>query len=176
MIFIAVACFGLVSLLRLSPELFPDITFPVASIITTYEGVGPEDLEKLIARPLEETVSIITGVKEVLSMCKEGVVVTTIQFDWGTDMNGAAADIREGLDMISDFLPEDAAAPIIFKFDVSMQPVMFVGVSSDTLDTAAIRKLCEDEIEPMVERVEGVALVGDHGRRETRNTGTGGRR
>ena len=54
MIFIAVAAFGVVSLLRLSPELLPDITFPVASIITSYEGIGPVDLEKLIARPMEE--------------------------------------------------------------------------------------------------------------------------
>lgn len=163
MIFIAVACFGLVSLLRLSPELLPDLTFPVASIITSYEGVGPEDMEKLVARPLEETASVLTGVKEVISTCKEGVVITTVSFEWGTDMDAAAADMRSGLDMIADFLPEDASKPIVFKFDVSMQPVMFVGVSSKTLDTAAIRKLCEDEIEPIVERVDGVALVGTMG-------------
>lgn len=163
MIFIAVVCFGILSLLRLSPELMPDITFPVASIITSYAGVGPEDLEKLIARPLEETVSVISGVKEVISTCKEGAVITTARFDWGTDMDAAVADMRRGLDMIRDFLPDDASEPIIFKFDMSMQPIMFVGVSSDTLDTAAIRKLTEDEIEPLVERVEGVALVGTMG-------------
>ena len=160
MIFIALACIGIVSLLRLSPELIPDITFPAASIITTYSGVGPEDLEKLVARPIEESVAIITGISEVTSTCKEGVVVTTAMFDWGTDMDAAAADMREGLDIIRDFLPADASEPIIFKFDVSMQPIMFVGVSSDKLDTAAIRKLTEDEIEPIVERVEGVALLG----------------
>ncbi|MFC1715962.1 efflux RND transporter permease subunit [Candidatus Poribacteria bacterium] len=163
MIFIAVACFGVVSLLRLSPELLPDITFPVASVITNYAGVGPEDMEKLIARPMEESVSIITGVKEVISTCKEGAVITTVRFDWGTDMDAAVADMREGLDMIGDFFPEDASEPIIFKFDVSMQPVMFVGLSSETLDTAAIKKLSEDEIEPIIERVEGVAFVGTMG-------------
>ena len=159
MIFIAVACFGIVSLLRLSPELLPDITFPMASVITTYEGVGPEDLEKLVARPIEETISVITGVNEVMSTCKEGVVVTTASFEWETDMDMAASDIREGLDMIGDFLPKDASEPIVFKFDVSMQPIMFVGVSSDTLDPAEIRKLSEDQIEPILERVQGVALV-----------------
>jgi HAE1 family hydrophobic/amphiphilic exporter-1 len=163
MIFIAVACFGIVSLLRLSPELFPDVTFPVASVITSYEGVGPEDLEKLIARPMEETVSVITGVSEVMSTCKEGVVVTTARFDWGTDMDVAASDIREGIDIIRDLLPKDASEPIVFKFDVSMQPVMFIGVSSDTLDPGEIRKLSEDEIEPILERVEGVALAGTMG-------------
>jgi len=159
MIFIAVAAFGIVSLLRLSPELLPDITFPMASIIISYKGVGPEDLEKLIARPIEETVNVITGIDEVTSTCKEGVVITIAQFDWGTDMNAAAFDIRAGLDMVRDYLPEDASDPIVFKFDVSMQPIMFLGVSSDTLDQAAIRKLAEDEIEPTLERVEGVAYA-----------------
>ena len=163
MIFIAVAAFGVVSLLRLSPELLPDITFPVASVITTYQGVGPEDLEKLVARPLEETVSVITGVTEVTSICREGVVVTMARFDWGTDMDVAASDIREGLDMIRDYLPQDAAEPIVFKFDVSMQPVMYIGVFSDTLSPAEIRKLSEDEIEPILERVEGVALASTMG-------------
>lgn len=163
MIFIAIACFGVVSLLRLSPELLPDITFPMASVITTYEGVGPEDLEKLIARPMEESIATVTGINEVTSTCKESVVVTMAQFDWGTDMDTASAEMRERLDIIRDFLPADASEPIIFKFDVSMQPIMFVGVSSDTLDTAAIRKVTEDEIEPLIERVEGVALAGTMG-------------
>jgi len=163
MIFIAIAAFGIVSLLRLSPELLPDITFPVASIITTYEGVGPEDLEKLIARPLEETVSIITGVTEVTSICKEGVVVTMARFEWESDMDVAASDIREGLDIIRDYLPADASAPIVFKFDVSMQPIMFIGVFSDTMSPAEIRMMSEDEIEPILERVEGVAFAGTMG-------------
>ena len=76
MIFIAVACFGLVSLLRLSPELFPDITFPMASIITTYEGVGPEDLEKLIARPLEER--LIARIAHNLDISDDAAAVTAL--------------------------------------------------------------------------------------------------
>jgi HAE1 family hydrophobic/amphiphilic exporter-1 len=163
MIFIAVACFGIVSLLRLSPELLPDITFPVASVMVSYAGVGPEDLEKLIARPIEEAVSTITGITEVTSTCKEGVVVTIASFDWGTDMDVAASDMRERLDLIKDYLPEDASEPVIFKFDVSMQPIMFIGVSSDTLDPGDIRKLSEDEIEPVLERVEGVAMASTLG-------------
>jgi len=94
------------------------------------------------------------------------VVVTTARFDWGSDMDVAASDIREGLDIIRDMLPEDASEPIVFKFDVSMQPVLFIGVSSDTLDSAAIRKLTEDEIEPILERVDGVAFADTMGGEE----------
>ena len=67
MIFIGVIAFGLVSLGRLNPELFPNVTFPAITVITSYTGVGSEDLEKLIARPIEGAVSTVTGVKEVMS-------------------------------------------------------------------------------------------------------------
>lgn len=163
MIFIAVAVFGIVSLLRLSPELLPNITFPVASIITSYSGVGPEDLEKLIARPIEEAATVISNVTEVTSTCKEGLVISIVSFDWGTNMDVAVANIREGLDMIRDYLPKDANEPIIFKFDVSMQPILYMGVSSDTLTPAEVRRLSENEVEPVLERIEGVAFAGTMG-------------
>lgn len=163
MIFIVVLVFGFVSLSKLSPELFPDVTFPVASVIISYQGVGPEDMEKLIARPIEETVSTVTGVKEVSSTCKEGVAVVLVRFNWGTDMDVASSDIRERLDIVGTYLPKDATDPLIFKFDVSMQPIMFIGVSSDVLTPAEIRKLSEDKIEPILERVDGVAQASTLG-------------
>ncbi|MBD3180899.1 MMPL family transporter [Candidatus Poribacteria bacterium] len=163
MIFIAVAIFGIVSLVRLSPELLPDITFPAASIIVTYEGIGPEDMEQLVARPLEETLSTITGVTEVTSTCREGAVVVMVSFDWGSDMDAATSDIRERLDLVADFIPDDASDPLVFKFDVSMQPILYLGVASDTLTQAEVRKLCLDEIEPILERVEGVAIASTMG-------------
>jgi len=163
MIFIAIAAFGLVSLARLSPELLPDITFPVVSVIVSYEGVGPEDIERLVARPIEETLSTVTNINEVSSTCREGVVITMLMFDWGTDMDAATADVRERLDLVKDFLPQDSDEPVIFKFDVSMEPIVYLGISSDTLEPAEIRKLSENEVEPILERLEGVAMASTLG-------------
>ena len=163
MIFIAISIFGVVAMMGLSPELLPDITFPAASVMVSYEGVGPEDIEKMVARPLEEGLSTITGVNDITVTCKEGMAIIMLMFDWGTDMDAAASDIRERLDMFSGRLPSDASDPITFKFDVSMQPIIFLGISSDRLDPAKIRKLSEDKIEPFIERVEGVAMASTMG-------------
>jgi HAE1 family hydrophobic/amphiphilic exporter-1 len=163
MIFIGVIAFGLVSLGRLNPELFPNVTFPAITVITSYTGVGSEDLEKLIARPVEGAVSTVTGVKEVTSTCKEGMEVTIVKFAWGTNMDVASSDIRERLDLIKSVLPKDAGDPLIFKFDVSLQPIMFVGISSETLSPAELRKMSEDDISPIIERIDGVASISTRG-------------
>jgi HAE1 family hydrophobic/amphiphilic exporter-1 len=163
MIFIGVIAFGLVSLGRLNPELFPNVTFPAVTVITSYTGVGSEDLEKLIARPIEGAISTITGVKEVMSTCKEGQSITIVKFDWGTNMDVASSDIRERLDLIKSILPKDASDPLIFKFDVSLQPIMFIGISSNTLTSAELRKMSEDDISPIIERIDGVASVSTRG-------------
>lgn len=163
MIFLGIVAFGLVSLGRLKPELFPNVTFPVATVITSYSGVGSEDMEKLIAQPIEGAVTTITGVKEVSSICKEGIAINIIKFNWGTNMDVAAADIRESVDRIRDFLPKDASNPLIFKFDVTAQPIMFVGLSSKILNPEQMQKLSEDEIEPILERIDGIARVTTRG-------------
>lgn len=163
MIFLGVIAFGLVSLFRLNPELFPNVTFPVATVITSYSGVGSEDLEKLVAEPIEGAVSTITGVKEVSTICKEGVVVVIVKFEWGTNMDAATTDVRERVDQIKNILPKDITNPLIFKFDVTTQPILFAGISSDVLTPEKIQKLSEDEIEPYLERIEGVARVVTRG-------------
>jgi len=166
MIFAAVLALGLVSLGRLNPELFPNITFPVATVITSYTGVGSEDMEKLISKPIEGAVSTITGIEEVTSINSEGTSVVLIKFNWGTNMDVASSDIREKLDLVTGFLPKDATDPLIFKFDVTSQPIMFAGISSDKLNLAQLQKLSEDEIEPYLERIDGIASVSTIGGRK----------
>ncbi|MDQ1317966.1 MAG: hydrophobic/amphiphilic exporter (mainly bacteria), family, partial [Candidatus Poribacteria bacterium] len=163
MIFIGVIAFGFVSLARLNPELFPNVTFPVATVITSYTGVGSEDIEKLISVPIEGAVGTITGIKDVTSINKEGISVIIVKFNWGTDMDVASSDIREKIDLIKNRLPDDAGNPLIFKFDVTSQPILFVGVSSDTMSLSELQKLSEDEFEPFLERIDGIASVSTTG-------------
>lgn len=163
MIFIGILAFGIVSLARLNPELFPNVTFPVATVITSYTGVGSEDIEKLISQPIEGAVSTITGIKDVTSTNKEGISVVIVKFNWGTDMDVASSDIREKIDLIKSRLPKDASNPLIFKFDVTSQPILFVGISSETMNLSELQKLSEDEFEPYLERIDGIASVSTTG-------------
>ncbi|RMG65801.1 MAG: efflux RND transporter permease subunit [Calditrichaeota bacterium] len=163
MLYLIVVGFGLFSLTQLKIDLFPDIQFPVIGIITFYEGVGPADIEKLVTRPLEESVAATKHVKKVNSTSSQGSSIILLQFDWGTDIDQAEMDVRKRIDLVRDLLPEEASEPLVFPFDPSLQPIMFLGLSSSSLGPAELRKLADERLEAMLERVDGVASAVTQG-------------
>jgi len=163
MIFLIAIGFGLFALSQLKLDFFPDIQFPFAGVITSYSGAGPEDIENLISRPLEETLARVKNVKRVSSQSYKGASIVTVEFNYGTDMKKAEQDMRTAIDLVRDFLPNEASAPLVFVFDPSMTPIMFINLSSEYLGSAELRKLAEQKIEPLLERVDGVAAVQTQG-------------
>lgn len=159
MIYSIVIGFSFFSFSQLKLDFFPDIQFPIAGVITNYSGIGPEDIENLVTRPLEEAVSSVKGIEKVSSQSFKGTSIITLEFKYGTDMDQAEIDIRKNLDYIRDYMPDDASEPIVFVFDPSMSPILFLNLSSQYLGPAELRKLAEDRIEPMMERIDGVASV-----------------
>ncbi len=159
MIYLIVVGFAVFSFTQLKLDLFPNIDFPIVGVITEYKGVGPEDMENLIARPIEEAVSATKNVKNVKSQVSQGVCVTTLEFDWGTDMTKAEDDVRKRIDMIRKYLPDGATDPLTFAFDPSMMPIAFILINSPDRGPAELRQLGTDRIEPLLERVDGVAMV-----------------
>ncbi len=163
MIYAVIIFFSFFSFSQLKIDFFPDITFPFAGVITSYTGVGPEDIENLISRPIEEAVSSVKNIDKVSSQSSKGASIVTLEFKYGTDMNVAENDIRKNLDMIRDYLPDDATEPIVFVFDPSMMPIGYYSISSPYLGPAELRRLSEETIEPLLERIEGVASVSTMG-------------
>lgn len=163
MIYIIAIGFGIYGLGTLKLDLMPDITFPVIGVLTQYPGVGPEDIENTLTRPLEESVVSVENVDQINSFSSTGSSVIILKFDWGTDMDQAEIDVRKNIDMIRDYLPEDASDPMTFAFDPSMMPIMMLAVSSDRLGMAELRDLIEKQIEPNIERISGVASVSTSG-------------
>ena len=159
MIYLIAVGFGLFGLSTLKLDLYPNITFPVIGIITQYEGVGPEDIENTLTRPLERSVISVENVKKITSQSSLGTSVIIMEFDWETDMDQAEIDVRKMIDLSRDFLPEDASDPLTFAFDPSMQPILFTAISSDELGMAQLRRLVEEQIQPRIERIKGVASV-----------------
>ena len=156
MIFLVVLGFGLFSLSRLRLDMYPDITFPMIGVVTTYEGAGPREMEDLVTRPIEGVVTAVEGVKKVGSTSKQGASVVFVEFSWGTDLDQAETDVRKNIDFIKGRLPEDADDPISFAFDPSMQPIVFLGISGPYPETR-LRQIAEEKVEPMLERLPGVA-------------------
>ncbi len=158
MIYLAAVGLGLFSLTRLPIDMYPDITFPLIGVVTSYEGASPEDIENLITRPIEEMVSAVEGVEEVNSTSRHGVSQVFVEFDWGTDLDQAETDVRRNIDFLDDMLPDDAQDPLTFAFDPSMQPIYFMAVYGP-FDQAELRDISEHQLEPRLERLPGVAAA-----------------
>ncbi len=157
-IFIIIVLLGLFSFGRLSIDLMPEVTYPSISVITDYGNVGPQEMEELITRPIEEALAAVQGVEEITSTSYEGTSRIRTAFDWGTDLDVAVNDIRDRLDRILGRLPEDVERPMIRKFDISSFPIMNLGVSS-AMNLMDLRQLVEDQVKYRLERVAGVAAV-----------------
>jgi HAE1 family hydrophobic/amphiphilic exporter-1 len=163
MIYIIVVGFGIFSLTQLKLALFPDLNMPMIMVNTTYSGVGPEEIEELLTRPIEEALATTENVDTLSSSSMEGSSRVQLEFDWGTDMDQAEIDVRNKLDQIRDVLPDDADQPVVMAFNSSMMPILVMSVASPSLGAAELRNLAEDKIEPLLERINGVASASTMG-------------
>ncbi|HCO94261.1 MAG TPA: acriflavin resistance protein [Phycisphaerales bacterium] len=162
MVVLMVLLLGTISLLRLPINLMPDISYPTLSISCTYENAGPEEIEELITRPIEQAVSAVPGVEELTSVSVEGQGTVRVTFSWGVDLDATANDIRDRLDRIIDHLPEDSERPTLRKYDLASFPILILGASSN-LDPVQTRRIIEDQVQYRLERVRGVAAVNVRG-------------
>jgi HAE1 family hydrophobic/amphiphilic exporter-1 len=158
MTFLIVIILGFVAFTRLPIDLMPDITYPTLSVSTSYGNASPEEMEELITRPIEEALAAVPGVEEISSTSSEGRSSVRVSFDWGTDLEEAANDIRDRLDRIIPSLPEEVERPRLRKFDPSSFPILILGASAD-LDPIQTRRLIDDQIKYRIERVPGVASL-----------------
>jgi len=168
MLMMAIVVLGIVSYSRLGVDLFPDINFPMIVVLTTYPGAGPEEVETLISKPIEEAVSVLNGVKKVSSTSQEGISLVGIEFELGTPAKFASMDVQEKVSSIRNTLPKDIYEPVVLKLDFNAAPVISYAVSDRTgkMSDAELRYFVDDKLKPLIERVEGVAQVSVVGGKE----------
>lgn len=154
-VFIVILILGLVSLSQLGIDLMPDITLPAVSVTTTYPGAGPEDVETRVTKVIEDAVSTVPNVEKVTSTSQENVSATVVYFKWGTNIDAAAMDVRDKLGFYAPFLPEEATDPLIFKFDASLMPILFLGISAEE-SFPDLLQLVDDKLCNPIRRVPGV--------------------
>ncbi len=149
---------GAISLIRLPVDLMPDVSFPSLTIRVSYAGVGPREMEEIVTRPIEQSVSAVAGLEQINSTSREGSSIVRLNFAYGTDINVAADDVRSRLDRVRGRLPEDADPPVVFKFDSTVFPIVWIGVAGD-FDDVTLREIAENDLARRLERVPGVAAV-----------------
>jgi len=156
MLFLAGIVFGLVGVKQLPLDLLPNISYPAITIRTEYPGTAPAEVENLITKPIEEAVSVVSGVVEVSSISRPGLSEVVVEFDWNTNMDFASLEVREKLDLLN--LPRDATKPVLYRFDPSLDPILRIGVYGEG-SLVGLRLLAEKRIKQEIESLAGVAAV-----------------
>ncbi|QAS53332.1 efflux RND transporter permease subunit [Halobacillus litoralis] len=161
MVVAAILALGFVSLRSLTIDLYPEIDLPIAVVSTSYEGAAPQEVEKLVSRPVESSVSSIEGLEVLQSQSQAGASLVLLQFNTGVDLDSTLLQVRENVDQVTDLLPEGATDPSVLRFDPQQLPIMTVGLSGDT--PAELQEIAENRLVPFLERQEGVASVSVEG-------------
>ncbi len=155
---IALIALGLNSTRKLAIENMPAVDIPVVTVITTWVGAAPEDVEKDISKPIEDAVSGITGLKHINSSSLENVSQVVLEFNLDVNIDVAAQDVREKLDTILADLPEDAERPVIQKIDINAAPIANLFLSG-TAPLDDLYDYADNELADRFATVPGVAEV-----------------
>lgn len=158
-IFVMMALFGVYSLMDLPIDLMPDIEAPAISVITIYRGAGSEEVEEKVSRVIESALASTAGMKNIYSRSMENVSSVTCEFEFGVDLAEATNKIRDLLNMSRSFLPDDIDEPLVFKFDFSMMPIMFLAITSSNEDIRYKGEEIDNYITNYFERIPGVGSV-----------------
>jgi HAE1 family hydrophobic/amphiphilic exporter-1 len=159
MMILALVVLGIFSYRRLSIDLFPDVEFPFLVIQTRYAGASPESVEREVTKHLEEAVNPVEGVKKIWSTSTEGFSQIFVQFELGTQIMDAQADVRAKIDAIRLVLPRDIDPPVISRADPSEQPILTLAVAGDAWALRDLTRLADDVIGRRLQNIPGVGTV-----------------
>ena len=163
-VFILLIGLGIFSALNLSVDLYPEINPPFLAVITTYPGAGPEEVERAVSRLLETALSGVSGLENITSTSSPAFSMVVLQFTFGTNLDDASLSVRDALDRVRRFLPTGVEAPMIFRFDPAMIPVMALRVTGNRTPEE-LREIAEDIIVPRIEQTPGIASASVDGGR-----------
>jgi HAE1 family hydrophobic/amphiphilic exporter-1 len=158
MIFFGVIMVGLMCLSQTPIDLFPKMDIPSISVTTTYEGAAPVDVESKVAEVLERYLSTVPELKHIVSSSREGMCVITLTFEWGTDLDTRANDIRDAVGMAKRELPDEVDEPRVYKFNINSFPIVVYGVSARE-SYPDLEDILQDEVADPLARVPGVAAA-----------------
>ena len=133
---VLVIILGIVSYTKMTTDLLPSMELPYAIVMTTYQGASPETVETTVTKPVEQSMATISNIKEVNSISSENMSMVILEFEGDTDMNAVSLDLREKLDMIKGYWPDEVGNSTIMKLNPDMMPVM----------VTAMREACHHDL------------------------------
>src|SRR5699024_171012 len=144
MIVLVLITLGVVAVRHFVVDLVPEIDLPVAVVATTYEDVAPADVENSISRPIESSISSIEGIDTIQSQSQAGNSLVVMMFKNDIDLDQALLDVRERVDQVEEFLPEQSGDPRVMRFSPDELPVIWVSLTGK--DSEVLTEIDEDDI------------------------------
>ena len=158
LIFIAMAIFGIFSLINISLDRFPKFDANVIMVMSSYPGASAEDIETNLTKVLENSLNGVSDLKDITSTSKENMSLIVLKFIEGVDIDVATNDVRDKLDMVNSVLPDGASLPFIFKFSADDMPIMIMAATAKE-SLPALEKILDDKLATPLARVSGVGTV-----------------
>ena len=158
LVFIALAIFGVFSLINISLDRFPKFDANVIMVMSSYPGASAEDIETNLTKVLENSLNGVSDLKDITSTSKENMSLITLKFIEGVDIDVATNDVRDKLDMVNSVLPDGASLPFIFKFSADDMPIMIMAATAKE-SLPALEKILDDKLATPLARVSGVGTV-----------------
>ncbi len=158
LVFVALAIFGIFSLVNISLDRFPKFDANVIMVMSSYPGASAEDIETNLSKVLENSLNGVSDLKNITSTSKENISLITLEFVEGVDIDVATNDVRDKLDMVNSVLPDGASLPIIFKFSADDMPIMIMAATAQE-SLPALEKILDDKVATPLARVSGVGTV-----------------
>ncbi len=166
MLILMVVVVGISSLININMDLFPDIEYPAALVLTRYDNASPSEVEKLVTVPIEEALATVPGMDEMGSMSMFGYSIVFQKFNMDTDINFNTLAMREKISLIERVLPDKAEKPMVMKLDLKAIPIMQVYISGD-MTLEELNNLVENGIKGYFKRASGVASIDVMGGEES---------
>jgi len=167
MLIVGLIVFGLFSYRKVGVDLFPNVEFPFVSVVVVYPGADPVSMEDKVAKPIEDALSSMAGIKTMQSVNLEAVTQVLIQFELSVDRNQATQDVRDRISAIDAQLPDGIDSIQIQKFDVGAMPIMTIALSApDRVTPRQLTELADDVVKERIQRINGVGNVEVIGGRE----------
>jgi HAE1 family hydrophobic/amphiphilic exporter-1 len=167
---VALVVFGLIGLVKLKTDEFPDVQPPFVSVGIVYPGAAPDGVEREVLEPIEEQVAAISGVKKITGSAQDGYALLVVEFQFEKPISEATQDIRDAISEIRNDLPTEIEEPIIKKLSDTDRPIVSLALSSTTLTAPELTRLADPGIARELRSLAGVAevtIVGKHERELT---------
>ena len=158
LVFIAMAIFGIFSLINISLDRFPKFDANIVMVMSSYPGASAEDIETNLTKVLENSLNGVSDLKNMTSTSKENMALITLEFMEGVDIDVATNDVRDKLDMVNSVLPDGVSLPVIFKFSADDMPIMIMAATADQ-SYQALEKILDEKVATPLARVSGVGTV-----------------